>query len=126
MATRKQTSALAYYRTSSAANVDGDSLARQRIAVQRFAAANGIEIADQFYDAAISGADAVESRPGFLDMLTRAETTGVRLLIVEDASRFARSVIAQELGILMLTKLGVRVLTASGVSAGWILLGKGG
>jgi DNA invertase Pin-like site-specific DNA recombinase len=38
----------------------------------------------------------------------------VRVVIVEDASRFARSVIAQELGVLAMQARGVRVLTASG------------
>lgn len=49
---------LAYYRTSSAANVGDDkgSLARQREAVQEYAAAKGLEIASEHYDAAVSGA----------------------------------------------------------------------
>jgi DNA invertase Pin-like site-specific DNA recombinase len=36
---------------------------------------------------------------------------GVRTVIVEDASRFARELVTQELGILALIKRGVRVLT---------------
>ena len=39
---------------------------------------------------------------------------GVRTVIVEDASRFARELVTQELGILALIKRGVRVLTANG------------
>ena len=35
-------------------------------------------------------------------------------MIIEDASRFARDLITQELGILSLIKLGVRVITATG------------
>jgi hypothetical protein len=38
----------------------------------------------------------------------------VRTVIVEDASRFARELVTQELGIIALTKRGVRVLTANG------------
>jgi DNA invertase Pin-like site-specific DNA recombinase len=38
----------------------------------------------------------------------------VRTVIVEDASRFARELVTQELGIIALIKRGVRVLTASG------------
>lgn len=63
---------------------------------------------------AVSGADPIESRPGFAEMLERIEGNGVRVVIVEDASRFARSVIAQELGVLAMQTRGVRVLTASG------------
>jgi DNA invertase Pin-like site-specific DNA recombinase len=69
---------------------------------------------DEFYDAAISGADPIESRPGFAAILEWIEGNGVHVVIVEDASRFARSVIAQELGVLAMQVRGVRVLTASG------------
>jgi DNA invertase Pin-like site-specific DNA recombinase len=40
--------------------------------------------------------------------------TGVRVVIVEDASRFARHLMTQESGIALLIGLGVRVLTANG------------
>ena len=39
---------------------------------------------------------------------------GLRTVIVEDASRFARDLVVQELGIALLAKRGVRLLTASG------------
>lgn len=47
-------------------------------------------------------------------MLHRIEGNGVRLVLVEDASRFARSVLAQEAGLAVAQRLGVRVVTASG------------
>lgn len=106
--------ALSYLRTSSAANVGGDSDARQREAIERFALASSYTLVGEFYDAAVSGADPIETRPGFAAMLERIEGNGVRVVIVEDASRFARSVIAQELGVLAMQTRGVRVLTASG------------
>ncbi|MCX7377794.1 MAG: recombinase family protein [Alphaproteobacteria bacterium] len=62
----------------------------------------------------MSGADPIETRPGFAAMLDRIEGNRVRLVLVEDASRFARSVLVAELGLLMLQQRGVRVLTASG------------
>lgn len=108
------THALAYLRTSSAANVDGDSETRQRLAIEGYAKAHGIEIVGEFYDAAVSGTDPVETRPGFASMLDRIEGNGVRLVIVEDASRFARSLMAQELGVLVMSGRGVRVVTSSG------------
>ncbi len=67
-----------------------------------------------FNDPAVSGADPIESRPGFGALLDRVEDNGVRVVLVEDASRFARDLIAQELGVLMLIKRGMRVITASG------------
>jgi DNA invertase Pin-like site-specific DNA recombinase len=108
--------ALGYSRTSSAANVEGDSETRQRAAIERYAGANGIMIddADWFYDAAVSGTDPVQDRPGFAAMLDRIDGNGVRLVIVEDASRFARSLMAQELGVLVMQQRRVRVITANG------------
>ena len=47
-------------------------------------------------------------------LLDRIEDNGVRIVIVEDASRFARELMAQQLGITLLINRGVRLLTASG------------
>jgi DNA invertase Pin-like site-specific DNA recombinase len=106
--------AIAYLRTSSAANVEGDSSERQRAAIRRYAKANGLEIVAEFYDQAVSGAEKIEERPGFADMLARIEGNSVRLVLVEDASRLARSVLVAELAILVMADRGVRVVTASG------------
>ena len=108
--------AVAYIRTSSAANVgaDKDSENRQRAAIEGFALREGFVIVDEFNDAAVSGADPIETRPGFAALLDRMESNGVRTVIVEDPSRFARDLVTQELGILALIKRGVRVLTANG------------
>ena len=73
-----------------------------------------MDIVDWFYDPAVSGADPIEVRPGFSALLDRIESNGVRTVVVEDASRFARDLVAQELGVLLLIKRDVRVLTASG------------
>ena len=87
-------------RTSSAANVgvDRDSERRQRTALQGYARRAGFEIADQdwFYDAAVSGADPIEGREGFAALLDRMEGNGARIVLVENASRFARDLVAQD------------------------------
>lgn len=115
-AAKGKTKAVAYLRTSSAANVgsDKDSDRRQRAAINAFARANGYQIVDEFYDAAVSGADPIETRPGFSALLDRIEGNGVRIVLIEDASRFARALVTQELGILALIERGVTVLTSSG------------
>ena len=61
----------------------------------------------------MSGADPIESRAGFT-LLDQIEGNGVRTVIVEDASRFAREPVTQELGILILINRSVRVLIANG------------
>src|SRR5215218_7422820 len=108
--------AVAYLRTSSSTNVgpDKESEPRQRAATRAFARRARIEIVDEFRDPAISGADPIETRPGFSALLDRIEANGVRTVLVEDASRFARDLVTQELGILALIGRRVRVLTASG------------
>jgi DNA invertase Pin-like site-specific DNA recombinase len=108
--------AVAYIRTSSAANVgpDKDSDRRQRQAIAAFAKRSGLELVGEFNDAAVSGADPIESRPGFAELLMRLENNGVRVVIVEDASRFARDFVAQELGLMLLISRGVQVFTANG------------
>lgn len=112
----KMVEAVAYIRTSSAANVgaDKDSDKRQRAAIEGFAKRSGFALVDEYNDAAVSGADPIETRPGFSALLDRIERNGVRTVIVEDASRFARELMTQELGILALILRGVRVLTANG------------
>jgi len=112
----KKVEAVAYIRTSSAANVgaDKDSEKRQRAAIEAFAKRSGFALVGEFTDAAVSGADPIEERRGFAELLDRIEGNGVCTVIVEDASRFARELITQELGILALIRRGVRVLTASG------------
>ena len=107
---------MAYLRTSSATNVgpDKDSDKRQREAIRTYAKHAGYELVGEFYDAAVSGADPIDTRPGFMEMMTQIAGNGVRTVIVEDASRFARTLMVQEAGIATLAGLGVRVLTSRG------------
>lgn len=59
---------------------------------------------DEFADVAVSGADPIESREGFARLLDRIEGNGVRVVIIEDASRLARQLVTQELAILDRTR----------------------
>lgn len=108
--------AFAYVRTSSAANVgdDKDSEKRQQRAIAAFATRASFEIAAWFRDQAVSGEDMIETRPGFSALLDAIEADGVRTVIVEEPSRFARSIIPQEAGVLMLAERGVKLLTSTG------------
>jgi DNA invertase Pin-like site-specific DNA recombinase len=112
---RDAKSAVAYYRTSSAANVgeEKDSLRRQQEAVASYAKRHGITIAAEFYDAAVSGADHISDRPGFSALLDRVAGNGVGVVLVEDASRFARDLIVQMTGHELLKRLGVELVPAN-------------
>src|ERR1700729_260118 len=112
----KKVEAVAYIRTSSAANVgpDKDSDKRQRAAIEGFAKRAGFVVIGEFSDPGVSGADPIETRPGFSALLDRIETNGVRTVIVEDASRFARELLTQELGIIALAERKVTIMAANG------------
>src|SRR5262249_29388737 len=64
------------------------------------------------YDAAASGADPIDIRPGFAAMLERIEGNGVRTIIVETASRFARDLMVQEVGHAMLRGRSIDLIAA--------------
>ena len=104
--------ACAYFRTSSATNVgaDKDSLKRQQDAVRAYAEGAGVEIVREFYDAAVSGADPLDSRAGFSEMMTYMLGNGARTILVENAGRFARDTIIALTGYEYLKKQGVELI----------------
>lgn len=127
--------AVAYLRTSSATNVgqDKDSDKRQLLAIQSFAKANGYEVTQVFYDAAVSGADPVHERPGFAAMLEALEAPPApagppapaagdgqggaaaekKYILVESPDRFARDLAVQLAGHDMLRARGIDLIPAS-------------
>lgn len=115
----KRVEVIGYMRTSSSANVgDGkDSEARQRKAIDGYAKRTGMVIVDWFYDAAVSGADPIEARPGFAALLARIAGNGLRTIVVETANRFARDLMVQEVGFAMLRDLGVTLIAADSPSS---------
>jgi DNA invertase Pin-like site-specific DNA recombinase len=114
MARKELVQAVAYLRTSSAANVgaDKDSEKRQRAAIEAYAKAAGFEIVDSYYDDAVKGDFHVTTRPGFAAMMEHIAANGVRTIIVETANRFARDLIVQETGYAMLKDRGVELIAA--------------
>jgi DNA invertase Pin-like site-specific DNA recombinase len=126
------TPAVAYLRTSSATNVGDehkgkgkgekrkrdfeafkDSDERQRVAIKAFAKRAGFTIVDEYYDAAVSGADPIDERRGFVEMLERLATNGAKTIIVESPDRFARDLAVQLAGHDMLKGMGVEIIPAS-------------
>jgi DNA invertase Pin-like site-specific DNA recombinase len=107
--------AVAYLRTPSAANVgvDKDSDKRQRAAIEAFAKRAGFTLVGEYYDKAVSGADRVDQRPGFAEMLQRLASNGAKTIIVESPDRFARDLAVQLAGHDMLKGLGIAIIPAS-------------
>ncbi|MFL5267346.1 MAG: recombinase family protein [Stellaceae bacterium] len=108
------TRAFAYLRTSSATNAgEGkDSDKRQRAAIAAYAKTRGIEIAGEYWDIDVKGAELVHARPAFAEMLAAIAGNGVRTIVVETASRFARDLIVQETGYQYLKDLGITLIAA--------------
>jgi DNA invertase Pin-like site-specific DNA recombinase len=113
--TSKRIAAVAYLRTSSAANVgtDKDSDKRQRAAIVGFAKSNGYHLVGEFYDAAVSGGDPIGERPGFKAMLAKIAGNGVKTILVESPDRFARDLAVQLAGHDYLKQLGVELVPTS-------------
>ncbi len=111
--------AVAYFRTSSETNVgaDKDTLKRQREAVLKFAGAAGYKVIAEYSDDGVRGADPVDQRPGFAAMLKHIAGNGVRTIIVETASRFARDLIVQETGFRFLRDAGIALIAADSPDA---------
>jgi DNA invertase Pin-like site-specific DNA recombinase len=112
--TQKKSTAFAYLRTSSAANVgeDKDSHQRQAAAIETYTKRAGIEIIGSYYDEAVKGSDPIETRPGFAAMLEALEANGTKTIIVETANRFARDLMVQEVGFAMLKERGIDLIAA--------------
>lgn len=108
---RQTIPAVAYFRTSSATNVgaDKDSVRRQQEAVEAYAAGR-YAIGETFYDAAVSGADPIDARPGFVRLLDYCEEHGIGVVLVENASRFARDLAVQLTGHELLRARGIELI----------------
>nr|WP_295378013.1 recombinase family protein [Pseudoxanthomonas sp.] len=111
---KKLIPAVAYLRTSSATNVgEGkDSHLRQTAAIEGYAKRSGYVVCEPaYYDAAVSGADPIDARPGFRALLAYlADNQAVRVILVETANRFARDLVVQETGYRLLKDRGIELI----------------
>ena len=102
--------AVYYIRTSSATNLDGDSEERQKVAIYAYTEKNGYEIVQGAYDQAVKGSDFTGEREGYKSLLEYCLANDVQVILCENASRFARDVIVQELGYRELKKLNLTLI----------------
>lgn len=109
---RSQKPAVAYFRTSSTTNVgpNKDSLKRQRDAIHQYAKIRKLDIVCEFDDPAVSGADPIQDRPGFGKLLSYITGNGARIVLVENASRFARDLAVQIAGHDLLKERGIDLI----------------
>jgi DNA invertase Pin-like site-specific DNA recombinase len=106
-------SAYSYLRVSGKGQVDGDGFPRQREAVQKYAAANGLEITHEFVEKGVSGKTEWEDRPAFAEMMAALLSNGTRVVLVENLSRLARDLMVQESIIADFQRKGLTLISVS-------------
>lgn len=106
--------AVSYLRVSSKGQVDGDGFPRQRDAIAMYAAANGVNLVDEYRDEGISGTKELADRAGLAQLLDRLESNGVKLVIIEKADRLARDLMVSEVILAQFRDIGVKVVSADG------------
>ena len=88
-----------YLRTSGPSQVGADKggIPRQREAVKAFAKSHRLEIVQEFKDEGVSGARDAFDREGLTDLLVALKADGVKVVLVETATRLARDLVIQEI-----------------------------
>lgn len=109
-----KTRAFSYVRVSGKGQIDGDGFKRQAETIGRYAKANRVEIVHEFRDEGVSGTKEALDRPGLTDLFVAIKANGVRLVIVENATRIARDLMVSEIILAEFRKLGVKVVSADG------------
>lgn len=104
--------AVSYLRCSGLGQVGGDTWDRQQAAIAKYAKAHSLTLADEFRDAGISGTKDLENRPGLAALLDRVESNGVRIVLVENATRLARDLMVSEVILQQLADAGCTVIAA--------------
>ena len=87
--------------------MNGDNAERQRVAICVHAKAAGLTLVSEFYDAAVSDAAQVDQREQFAALLAHCAEHGISVVVVENASHFARDLAVQLTGHDMLQSLGI-------------------
>ena len=89
--------AFGYVRVSSAGQSaeDRDGIPRQKEAVRKYAATNGVRIVRWFEDS-VSGKKDLDNRPALQDLMAALHANGTKLVLVEKLDRLARDLMIQE------------------------------
>ena len=83
---------------------------RQTTAITKYVKHHGLEVVHEFRDAGASGTKDLDNRPGLAALLDRVESNGVKIVLVENATRLARDLMVGEVILQQLTSAGCRVI----------------
>ena len=103
---------VSYLRTSSLTNSgsDKDSQSRQERVINTYAEQNGYTIAESAYDEGRSGADPLEDREGFDQLLQFWREHSITTILVESSNRYARDKDVAVKGFYMMEDYGINSL----------------
>ena len=106
--------AVCYHRRSN--KVEGsDSFTRQAKATQAIADRMGLRILETFEDGGISGTKGLAERPALQRLMAYVETHGVKVVLIEMASRLARELICCQVLLCKFRELEIKVYDSSGM-----------
>lgn len=105
--------AVGYLRCSGLGQDGGDAWNRQRAACEKHASKHGLAIVDWFRDTGVSGTKGVGDRPGLAALLDRIESNGIRIVLIENASRLARDLLVSEVILAQFRAAGCAVICCS-------------
>lgn len=108
--------AVALVRVSTEEQVNGPGA--QRDAIERYAAAQGLQVARWFEELGVSGGAALERRAGLWDAVATAKRLRAGVFIVAKLDRLARDQVAALLLERELEAAGIRLVTADGAGNG--------
>jgi site-specific DNA recombinase len=101
-----------YLRVSGKAQVEGDGFPRQRAAIATWASLNGASVVQEFVEEGVSGETDWDQRPAFQELIGAVLGNGVRVIVVENLTRLARSVGVQDTILTFLASRDVSLISA--------------
>jgi DNA invertase Pin-like site-specific DNA recombinase len=114
MTTLANTPAVSYLRISGLGQAEGDGFERQSVSCDAFSAKERVTLLAAFFDKGVTGKNDLENREGLSDLLEFCQELGVKLVVVENATRLARDLMVQESILAKFRQLGIVVLGADG------------
>jgi DNA invertase Pin-like site-specific DNA recombinase len=105
--------AFGYLRVSGVDQVSGFGFDRQQSAIDKFAAANDIQIIKFYREEGITGKSELDGRPSLQQLIVDLFSNGVQLVLIEKLDRLARALIVQETIIQDLTRRNIKIISVT-------------
>lgn len=110
---RQMTPAIGYLRVSGRSQIDGDGFPRQRVAIERFAAANSLQLRECREEKGVSGTVDGMDRPTWVELVAYCQEHKGTVIVIERLDRLARDLMIQEHIIKDLQNRGVQIISVN-------------